>query len=235
MRRKLNWFEYKDEEENIRLNMDRILKRSLLGIGLLFVIMTTATFVISYFGAPIIMSANEIGDSFGMANALFSALAFAFLIYTSLLQREELKLQRQEIKNNREELKKAAEAQNRMVELTEIMNSGSLYPLLHVYFIGPASKSDNLFDIKLINRSDQWLKFRDVRDADGQIISNHVTSELSPGEDTVIPIDKRKIVRNKDYIVYYHNYQYMFFRYLGPGEKLTTTGRVNRIYKHNIE
>jgi hypothetical protein len=45
------------------------------------------------------------GDMFGAANALFSALAFAALIYTVLLQREELRLQRQELAENRAELK----------------------------------------------------------------------------------------------------------------------------------
>ncbi|WP_109852777.1 hypothetical protein [Aquimarina sp. AU58] len=42
-------------------------------------------------------TAAEFGDSFGGANAIFSALAFAFLIVTSLLQRKELELQRNEL------------------------------------------------------------------------------------------------------------------------------------------
>jgi uncharacterized membrane protein len=37
------------------------------------------------------------GDTFGSINALFSALAFALLIYTSLMQKEELELQRLEL------------------------------------------------------------------------------------------------------------------------------------------
>jgi len=45
------------------------------------------------------------GDMFGVVNALFSGLAFAGLIYTILLQREELKAQRQELQLNREELR----------------------------------------------------------------------------------------------------------------------------------
>lgn len=55
-------------------------------------------------------------DTFDALNVLFSGLAFAVLIFTMLLQRQELKLQRQELKDTREELrgqKLQLEAQNR--------------------------------------------------------------------------------------------------------------------------
>lgn len=68
---------------------------------------------------------NEIGDSFGMLNTLFSALAFAFIIYTSIIQKEELmnqrrelELQREELKLTREELSRSAKAQNELAKLT---------------------------------------------------------------------------------------------------------------------
>lgn len=51
------------------------------------------------------------GDLFGAVNALFSGLAFAGLIYTIYLQKQDLKMQRKEIELNRNELKKAAKAQ----------------------------------------------------------------------------------------------------------------------------
>ena len=51
-----------------------------------------------------------IGDSFGLLNTLFSGLAFAGVIITILLQREELKLQR-------EELAKSSIAQQRSARL----------------------------------------------------------------------------------------------------------------------
>jgi hypothetical protein len=44
------------------------------------------------------------GDSFGVLTALFSGLAFAGIILTILLQREELRLQRNELKLTRQEL-----------------------------------------------------------------------------------------------------------------------------------
>lgn len=43
------------------------------------------------------------GDKFGAINALFSALAFAGIIFTIFLQRKELKLQRQELQDTRVE------------------------------------------------------------------------------------------------------------------------------------
>jgi len=51
------------------------------------------------------------GDLFGAVNALFSGLAFAGLIYTIVLQKQDLELQRNEIALNRAELKKTAKAQ----------------------------------------------------------------------------------------------------------------------------
>jgi Putative phage abortive infection protein len=44
------------------------------------------------------------GDMFGAVNALFSGLAFASLVYTILLQKEELQLQRTELTLTRQEL-----------------------------------------------------------------------------------------------------------------------------------
>lgn len=51
------------------------------------------------------------GDMFGAINALFSGLAFAGIIFTILLQREELKLQRKELELTRGELTRTASAQ----------------------------------------------------------------------------------------------------------------------------
>ncbi len=45
------------------------------------------------------------GDSFGSVNALFSGLAFAGLIYTIFMQREELALQRAELAMQREQMR----------------------------------------------------------------------------------------------------------------------------------
>lgn len=58
---------------------------------------------------------GQFGDVFGALNTLFSGLAFAGVIWTILLQREELKLQRRELANTREEIrgqKEQLKAQN---------------------------------------------------------------------------------------------------------------------------
>ncbi len=57
------------------------------------------------------------GDLFGAVNALFSALAFAVLIYTIILQREEIKQNRAEIVLNRKELEKSAKLQRKAQEV----------------------------------------------------------------------------------------------------------------------
>lgn len=59
------------------------------------------------------------GDMFGSINALFSGLAFAGIIYTILLQREELNEQREELKLTRAEFEK----QNRTMRLQRFENS----------------------------------------------------------------------------------------------------------------
>lgn len=67
-----------------------------------------------WFGIPLLIELDQdgswstrgqFGDMFGTVNALFSGLAFAGIIYTILLQREELKEQRAELQLTREELK----------------------------------------------------------------------------------------------------------------------------------
>lgn len=54
---------------------------------------------------------GQLGDLFGVVNSLFSGLAFAGLIYTVYLQREELSLQRKELQLTRDELQRTATAQ----------------------------------------------------------------------------------------------------------------------------
>ena len=74
-------------------------------------------YIINIYGNP--KGSGELGDVFGSVNALFSAFAFVLLIYTALLQREELKLQRIELQLTRKELEKSAEAQSTLVALTQ--------------------------------------------------------------------------------------------------------------------
>jgi hypothetical protein len=58
-------------------------------------------------------NAGSYGDVYGSVTALFTSLAFALLIYTALMQKEELKLQRSELKSTRKELKRSANSQEK--------------------------------------------------------------------------------------------------------------------------
>jgi|GEM_PF-4986587 len=82
--------------------------------------------------------ANEIGDSFGVINSLFSGLAFAGLIVAILLQRKELKLQREELKETREEFHEQTEIYQKQNELIKIQ-------IENEYLI----RADNIIKIKL--------------------------------------------------------------------------------------
>ncbi len=68
---------------------------------------------------PIPKNAAEFGDSFGGINALFSALAFAFLIVTALMQKKELQYQREELIQTRKELSRTASAQENSFEISK--------------------------------------------------------------------------------------------------------------------
>ena len=69
--------------------------------------------ILIYFGLDTWEDRGAFGDLFGAVNSLFSGLAFAGLIYTIFLQKQELTIQRKEIAENRAQLKKSATAQQR--------------------------------------------------------------------------------------------------------------------------
>jgi hypothetical protein len=63
---------------------------------------------------------GQFGDMFGAINSLFSGLAFAFLIYTALLQKKELELQREALTGQKTELANQVEQLSKQV--TESQN-----------------------------------------------------------------------------------------------------------------
>ncbi len=56
---------------------------------------------------------GQFGDMFGAVNSLFSGLAFAGVIFTIYLQRQELALQRKELELTRTQLARSADAQEK--------------------------------------------------------------------------------------------------------------------------
>lgn len=63
----------------------------------------------AFFGLP--ASANEFGDSFGLANAVVSLCAFAVLVYTINLQRVDLRVQHDALALQREEMQRMQQVQ----------------------------------------------------------------------------------------------------------------------------
>lgn len=68
------------------------------------VVFCAGMYITFFLGGGRPTSANEFGDSAGAVNGLFSALAFAGVIFAIILQKKELSLQRQELEDTRKEL-----------------------------------------------------------------------------------------------------------------------------------
>lgn len=97
---------------------------------------------------------GSFGDLFGAVNALFAALAFAALIYTIILQREEIKQNREEIVLNRKELEKSTKAQRKaqevltkQVEQTHLSAKMNAMKILIDYYNNQISNTKNPKDI----------------------------------------------------------------------------------------
>ena len=94
--------------------------RILVGFGILAVLLWGANwyFVVEHFHDD--AKQGQFGDMFGAINALFTALAFAGLIYTVLLQRDQLALQQKEIiesgKTQERLVQRQIDAQNTLFE-----------------------------------------------------------------------------------------------------------------------
>jgi hypothetical protein len=77
-------------------------------------------------GSTPISTAGQFGDTFGAVNALFTGFALAGLVYTAILQRQEIALQRQEIAGQTEDAKANEEArrtQSRELYLSARLNA----------------------------------------------------------------------------------------------------------------
>ena len=140
----------------------------LLSVALFAISLITITWPISEVS---INKAGVFGDSFGVLTSLFSGLAFAGIIITILLQREELQLQRQELKDNRKEFAKSANAQERSAQLSalssllnecEIQLKKNEESLSDSEFFenNPSHKKIMLEDTDLLKNNIQYLKQR---------------------------------------------------------------------------
>lgn len=83
-------------------------------IAIVIIVIMGAWYLIDY-NIPDNSIRGQFGDKFGSVNALFSGLAFAGLIYTIILQRNDLQLQKKDLELTRKELegqKEEAKKQN---------------------------------------------------------------------------------------------------------------------------
>lgn len=102
---------------NTTISSDRPIGiRPLIYLALAVLSLWAISFLIIIFAVPSWEERAQLGDLFGVINSLFSGLAFAGVIYTIYLQREELALQRRELQLTREELQRAASAQEHSQE-----------------------------------------------------------------------------------------------------------------------
>ncbi|EMK6832330.1 hypothetical protein V9J59_000934 [Vibrio cholerae] len=112
-------------------------------IGGSVVAITSYASLLIYLAWPIneisINKAGVFGDSFGILTSLFSALAFAGMIITILLQKEELGLQRQELADTRKEI-----AAQKEILRTQSFND-NFYRLLDYY-------KDNLSKVVVLDK-----------------------------------------------------------------------------------
>lgn len=118
-------------------------KPAWLGWGLLGLLLIWLFYGLSaYFLLPLLLvygnvdtqRIGQFGDVFGALNALFSAFAFAVLIFTMFLQRRELALQREELEHTRNEIrgqKEQLQAQNLTMQRQAF--ESSFFALLGAY------------------------------------------------------------------------------------------------------
>lgn len=97
-------------------------------------------------------SRGTFGDQFGAVNALFSALAFAGLIYTIILQTKELGFQRKELEENRKEM-------TRQTDEFQTQNQSMLRQSFENSFFNMLSILQQIVNDMVITTSDiHWLR-----------------------------------------------------------------------------
>lgn len=104
-----------------------ILIRILLGL----VYVGTFIFITYKFNTKPIDGFGQLGDFFGVLNCLFSGAAFLMLIYTAIMQKEELALQRKDIEKNTSELEQQAINQRLQLAQAQKINDLNILDTLH--------------------------------------------------------------------------------------------------------
>lgn len=218
--------------ENRTEKVEKRLQRYLKGAVIFVVIVWCATFLSNCFVFNNInIDGGTLGDSFGMVNALFSGLAFAFLIYTSFIQKEELRLQRKELEENREELRRSADAHRELVELTKEqieltrnINKDNLSPRMQFEFIKMIAPHKYL--VQLIVKNGQ-ISVAEIKSSTFQILNGEELKKenFKNGQAMNLEIYREKPINGAKTIKIF--YEYGFDTY---SQRVTIDkGRVGRI------
>ena len=117
-------------------------------LGVCFIAWLTWPFIVDHWIAQGAEEKGQFGDLYGGINALFTAVAFAGVIYTVLQQKTELRLQRDELELTRKELRGQKEVMQRQVDNLEVQSfEGTFFQMLRLH-----NDILNTFDINLGNR-----------------------------------------------------------------------------------
>lgn len=76
------------------------------------------TFILVVRAIPDWPARGQLGDLFGITNSLFSGIAFAGIVFTILLQQEQISMQREEATHEREEARRSLDSQSRANHLS---------------------------------------------------------------------------------------------------------------------
>jgi len=121
-------------------------------------------------------SRGQLGDLFGVVNALFSGLAFAGIIFTIMLQKKELHLTREQLELNRTEMKNSIEEQKRSREEFEQQNITLKAQRFETSFYNLLTAHNNLINGLVVgNNPSLGYKGRDLI----YLINNSIKNSLS--------------------------------------------------------
>jgi Putative phage abortive infection protein len=126
-----------------------------------------------------------LGDTFGAVNALFSGLAFVGLIYTILLQSQELKLQRLELALTRKEMEETREEIEGQKKALELQSATMIKQQFESSFF------------KILERLNQISNLINVQNQKFSHFNNHLLSEIRKDfnlNSSIIPDNFKKIV-----------------------------------------
>lgn len=202
----------------IRRNLRKTRRLDLLIVVLVIVCLFSIPILLNLY---IDINENNLGiygDFFGSINAFVSALAFAGLIYTIILQRKDLQMQKEELQLTREELKRQATAQENsankqadQVELIKDQINKDIRPYINAYWefrngyifltiknIGKCACSDFQIKSESFNTDNLDQEYKSALDELVTRIQNLKISIFPSSIDYAVALTNRSITRITD-------------------------------------